>query len=112
VPGKMVHRLCPSSLGCLLPSGSNNGFIFPIPARPGRSGVRSTAGGVLACSPKDCPSVDAAPDVSLPHPDGLSVFGFAAKTGELVPRLNKPTAVNAMKMCTAFIIVCAKGSYV
>ena len=79
--------------------------MFPIPARPGRSGVRSTAGGVLACSPNDFPSVDAAPDVSLPHPEGLSVLGFAAKTREPVPRLNKPTAVNAIKICSAFIII-------
>src|SRR6476619_3444788 len=82
VPGKAVHRLCPNSLGCLLESGSpvSIGLIFPIPARPGLSGVRSTAGGVLACSPNVFPSVEAAPEVSFPHPEGLSVFGFAAKT--------------------------------
>ena len=59
VPGKAVHKLCPNSLGCLLESGLpvSIGLIFPIPARPGLSGVRSTAGGVLACSPNAFPSV-------------------------------------------------------
>ena len=70
VPGKAVHKLCPNSLGCLLESGLpvSIGLIFPIPARPGLSGVRSTAGGVLACSPNAFPSVVAAPEVSFPHP--------------------------------------------
>ena len=79
-PGKAVHKLCPNSLGCLLESGSpvSIGLIFPIPARPGLSGVKSTAGGLLACSPNAFPSVEATPEVSFPHPEGLSVFGFAA----------------------------------
>ena len=77
-----MHKLCPNSLGCLLESGSpvSIGLIFPIPARPGLSGVRSTAGGVLAWSPNALPSVEAAPEVSFPHPEGLSVFRFAAST--------------------------------
>ena len=45
-----MHKLCPNALGCLLASVSpvSMGLIFPMPARPGLSGVRSTAGGLLA----------------------------------------------------------------
>ena len=77
-----MHKLCPNSLGCLLESGSpvSMGLIFPTPARPGLSGVKSTAGGLLACSPNALPSVVAAPEVSFPHSEGLFVFGFPAST--------------------------------
>ena len=101
VPGKAVHKLCPNSLGCLLESGSpvSIGLIFPIPARPGLSGVRSTAGGVLACSPNVFPSVEAALEVSFPHPEGLSVFGFAAST---FPGTNTTAAIAAS---TAIVVM-------
>ena len=63
-----MHKLCPNSLGCLLESGSpvSIGLIFPIPARPGLSGVRSTAGELLACSPNVFPSVEAELEVVFP----------------------------------------------
>ena len=74
-----MHKLCPNSLGCLLESGSpvSIGLIFPIAARSGLSGVRSTAGGLLECSASAFPSVVATLEVSCPHPEGLAVFGFA-----------------------------------
>jgi hypothetical protein len=101
VPGKAVHRLCPNSLGCLLESGSpvSIGLIFPIPARPGLSGVRSTAGGLLECSPNAFPSVEAASEVSFPHPEGLSVFGFAASA---FPGVNTTAAIAAS---TAIVVM-------
>jgi hypothetical protein len=98
VPGNAEHKVCPSSLGCLLASGSlvSIGLMFPIPARPGLSGVKSTGGGLLACSPNVFPSVVAAPEVSLPHPDGLSVLGLAAKTCP-IPTLNDASTMKTAR---------------
>src|SRR6058998_3904072 len=76
VPGKFEQRNCPSSLGCLLASGLlvTSPRTFPKPNR----GVSW----LDAWSPKDFPSLVAAPDVSFPHPEGSSVCGFAKALGD------------------------------
>ena len=75
VPAKFEQRNCPNSLGCLLASGLLviSPRTFPKP----NLGVSW----LDACSPKDFPSLVAAPEVSFPQPEGSSVCGLAKALG-------------------------------
>ena len=60
----------------------------------------SADSGSFNYSPNAFPSVEAAPEVSFPHPEGLSVFGFAAST---FPGTNTTAAIAAS---TAIVVMC------
>lgn len=88
-------RIAAASLGWSPPSAR---ATFPIPARPGRSGVRSIGGGLDACSPSAPGAVCAKSADASPQQFGSA--GLSAKADGAAARASTPAAASAFTALT------------